>query len=711
VPKCKLDGINLYGDTGRSIKVSEYSVYQELIAHGVLTFPQGHYQNPTALAKQFTDSVNDITWTLVSGTRQLSMGIYDTTAGAASNLVISLDLGAGGPFQIELYTGSSGTGGQPRIIVFEKYPGYMPCHALHALGFTDLLSSRFEITTVSEGGYYFGRIDGETPFTAYHPLHQNCNGARLYVDRDYGALWDDQGDDWSQTQATVKVDKAKVDPRQDKDGVYLARYTSKAFYYVLNGSVRRYLSLTTDPLVVFSPSAYVGSQGDDDIPTVMNVWCPIYKQSNGETRGPFEALLFPLLSTGTQGYNGTYDRCPLEISWAFQASLVDDDSFRRADMEIANEPTAQRWNPVYGCYFRDDAFSMTELLEVECQLYGYMLCWQGEQYTLVNVVEPDTSKVTTTIDDSNSTNISDAPAVSLDPSTVVNRFELKIKYDPHEGKYKAPIIVTDADSKTGQGNLTKVMKIEHPGLPVLPDGQYVSLMMGRFYRRPSQVLTRTINNTLENKVFVGRCVRFTSSHVPNPAGDGSTSVDTYAMVLNKTWNYRTSQGTAKLMLLSQYAYSSASAGQLPPTFGSAWAPAALVDITAANGGWDSTNAQLTLEKKAWTLESFTSDDGSSFSAGDYVFICETDPDDPTDPLCWEGPGVDSYSSTHGYLNLLSGTTLTGWDYTREHFVTFANHNYAMISSGQTATRGTWWANYTTERLGTATPYTSAFRWG
>ena len=81
--------------------------------------------------------------------------------------------------------------------------------------------------------------------------------------------------------------------------------------------------------------------------------------------------------------------------------------------------------------------------------------------------------------------------------------------------------------------------------------------------------------------------------------------------------------------------------------------------------------QLTLVAYEYGDEDRDNKDGNQFSDGDYVTILERDPKNPASQQMW-GPievAKDYEDDGTNILTLVNGTTLTGWDATKEYIVT------------------------------------------
>ena len=287
----------------------------------------------------------------------------------------------------------------------------------------------------------------------------------------------------------------------------------------------------------------------------------------------------------------------------------------------------------------------------------------------------------------------ETPTVSMSTSTVVNQYSCKLSYDATQDKYRPPIVVTDVDSALSQG--TKQVKIEHPGTGWGADQDDSAVKMleanllTRWIRFPLPVVTQTLAEPYIDEVFAGDIVKYTSSLIPDPYGSGTRTTSCLATVLSSTWNYKDNIGQVMLMLHDR-------------VLAAAWAPAALVDRTAAAGGFANVVDQVKLVPYTFTSNATIYHDGNAVAAhsGWAVQIIERAPADATNPAVF-GPfnTAAAYYSGNHYVQLPPGTDLTGWDVSgnTEYFMTFSD--FPVINTTQyTDGKGTWQANSSTELL-------------
>lgn len=555
------------------------------------------------------------------------------------------------------------------------------CHALTALGFKKYSKIDDAPTTgthIDTGGYY----------DSYHPLNRDYNGDKLYV-KDSDEFWADQGDN-SSARAFGKIEDSTINAKSKFKGTYL-------FSYSAIDSGNNLLTLAEEVDGEIAEDAFAGQLAKDALTEVTGtrvkqVYIPQWKKlSDGSLRGPFELLLYSLLSTGTPNYqHATYDALPLALSVGMQIELVDTASFQNADKLLYSNPLAHRT-----AYVIDEGVSWATLAAREGKLFGFLPVWRRGKITLTNVLAPGLDRQDDVLDESNdfaSEDDAEWPDMVMSAETVVNSYKVKANYDNTTGKFGPSTTIYDADSRSGL-RVTKQVEIEHPGVyrgiksSVLKD-QILAQLMGRHLRYPSPLVKRTIAPTLATRVYVGDVVRFQSNRIADPIGTGTLVTNCLALVLKAAWNYEGAAwvGSVTLMLLVQ-----------DSGHGDPWAPSAVVKKSAANGGLSVANDQLTLEDLAFG-EAGDTDDGAAFFAADEVLIIERSPADPTAPVIY-GPYVclkDYEADGGGILTLEAGAGAAingiGWTATKEHIVTAAD--YADAPTAQRA-RGTWQASAST----------------
>jgi len=662
-PTDYINGINLEGSVGRTFSLTEY-VSGAWTSHATITVPAAKYRHDT-LAKQLSQSSALWTWEHNTGT-SLQKTLWIDVKLVEGSYVMTVSTTAA-DVTIRIHSGNA----------------TRPVHSLHALGFP-LITDMRDITAVGKKNIaYIVEFTGKTYFDDYHPLHHDCNGKKLYLYRT-DAFWSDQGDDPSTTQAAGLVKDAVLDPllKKDTEGAYLFRYST------ITGSPTWRLNLIDDPWYKdYSRAAYVGKKHGSENVQCKQVYIPKWmEESTFVKRGPFELLLYPLLSTGTSGYNhATYDKCPLPLSIGMQSELVDVDSFLNADKAIMGSQIAQRY-----CYIIDKSISFLDLLKRECKLFSYAPVWRKGKITLRPILKgSEEESWTVTLDESTRAYKNDFPGVTMATSTVLNQWRIKIDYDPVAGKYGPPITINDVDSILGMKQ-TKRVDIEHPGIvlnsPIVSNIESVLALelQGKLTRYPLPLVSVSLAPTFADRVFVGDVVRYISTTTQDPKGSGTRSVTLFATVIDVAWDYLTHTGSCKLALhYLDIAYP--------------WAPAALVDKSASGGGYDSTSNSLILKAHTYGMSTTDPHDGEALAPEDgfRVSIIQRGGSDPTSVQSWGPLDVDTYTSANRALHL--NEALAGFQTTRSYIVTFAD--YPDASSGQSnGDHATWQANVNSMKL-------------
>tara|TARA_Y100000310_G_scaffold132_1_gene180 strand:+ start:2381 stop:5191 length:2811 start_codon:yes stop_codon:yes gene_type:complete len=671
MPVSYLNGLNIRGPRGLRFRVYFYNNLGGLMAQKLITIPSGIYTAAT-LARIIEIDLIYTAWT--SGTSGLPL----------NGLWFTLHLTATGDKGKARFWGSTKFGFNGGKFVIDPIVDDEPCHALGALGFGSRDKRTVEINDNSENPNIFqGELKAKDNFfESYHPLGQNYNGKFINVDEPL-RFWADQGDDPDVSQAAVVIDDAQFAPYWKNlavpEGNYLARYKTRT-----NAAG---LELTHDPTPIVSKDGFVGSSSGKKRTKVTQVYLPAYIQDSGKKKGPFELLLTVLLSTGTEAYNGSYDKGPLELGLGIQQDLVDIPSFLSADKAIMHSAMAHRvlW-PIF------EPTSFLDLISKEGQLFGYALVWRNGKLRVRPVMQPDTEAWTVNLTDNNMADENEFPSPTMSTGTVVNQYKLDIVYSAIEGKFGKPITVTDADSVIGITE-TKQVSIKHTGIFLdtskvkLITRVIKQLLLGRFIRFPLPVIDRSLSAVLLNRVFVGDLVKVTSSRLQDPFGTGTRTTSGFGIVLNVSWNYKTSKGSAKVMLLDWPA-------------AAAWSPAALVDQSAANGGFHVASNSLILSPHTWTdSDRFHDGAGVGEIPGWNVLLLERAPLDPTNPTI-HGPFKAGLYSSDNFALPLNGAP-SGWNNAIEHVVTFAD--FADINATQFDNdKGTWQADKATEIINAVT---------
>lgn len=546
-------------------------------------------------------------------------------------------------------------------------------HLWQALGF-NVDGKTQQTITITGSNPWVGRWKSPNKcYESYHPINPSFNGNSICVE-DTGVFISDQGDSPDGASAAVRIQDVKTSTGGETKATIYYRYNDRT-YRQSNFDSFSILALEYDRgSRMQNPKSHyaaIGSRyGDDKQIYIEQIFIPYpYDSEEGGHRGPFAMLLRMLLSTGSSGLNhATYDCLLEEFSMGIPASLIDIDSFLNADKLVSGNPLSARYlYPIEGKTFR-------ELIEAECSLFGFAMVWQNGQFRIIEVMPPPVSDYQATINEDVIIDHAWQPKFDLSVDTCVNQYDCYVNFDYLSNKFNSPIIIQDVDS-INELEKTLSHRIEHKGvwthrLSALPVNDLTVQLMGRYIRFPMPIITLPIAPTLINKIYVGDVVAFQSDKFHDPFGSGTKNTNCYAQIISLSWNYATWIGVCKLRLLSDV-----------EQYGSPWAHSALVDITATNGGWDAGAYRLTLVAYEYGDSARDNKDGNQFAQGDYVTIRERAPDYPTSQQMW-GPievAKDYEDDGTDLLTLANGTTLTGWDATKEYIVTPGDYDEVQTS--------------------------------
>lgn len=675
-PTTQLAGINLTGNKGRKFIAVEMDEGGGCQCYRECEITAGTYV-PMQLVKELQIELNK-TWIGADG-----------TSPATNHEICILTDCYNGSMRIVIRPGQTGISWNRRGLRLVPQ-GY--CHALAALGFHGFDWLELEMQVISNvptqgvatapGGYY----------DAYHPLRAEHNGSKLYVD-DVSPLWPSQGD--ISGEGNVVIDGASF----SGGGLNESNIDSKVCYrYSARDETYNFLTIShIYGESALAPSAHAGQLFGEAGKKVQQAFIPYHSS----TRGPFGQLLFALLSTGTTDYNtvagASYDKLPVALGLGIPEEIVDKDSFTEADAAIMVSDLAQRKRMII-----DEAIGFSDLLLRECKLWGYAVCWRAGKLSLRPIAQPEVDDWDEQLDDSNTSHPEDFLEQDWAAETVVNQYKVII-YDPVTGKKLKPIIVTDMDSRHSL-SLAQQVILDHPGIwiddkmatanDLLKDSN--SPLLGRIFRFPSPIMSRTLGPSLVNKVFVGDVVYLSAIKATAADGSGDRVITCYATVIDVRWNYKSHTGDAVLLLHTH-----------TRNMGLPWCPSALVDKSENGGnyigGWDSVAKKLKLIGKKWGIAA-DSEDGAAFVTPYAVTIIETTPSDPADPQKWTNTVADSgYSASTNELALTDA--MAGWDATKEYAISFGD--YSDASTAQQA-KGTWQAAESTELLNASD---MAQKWG
>jgi hypothetical protein len=672
MPYSYLHKINLQGDKGRSFICNLFSSTGTWVATITVTPDKGLYA-ANELLIELNDKIKSSNWTTIAG------------SGCDVEFQFSRGL-SGGDKQVRLSVRPSGAGYDRSIEIIPDAKKGEFCHTLEALGFDGWLNRTFVMVQGGGDTPTGAYITGGTISEAYHPIDRRCNGDRLYVTPNtVEEFIDTQGDD-TQTAAYISMGKAALISAKGSEryGTVYCRYTSK-------DGTNDYLGLdhVLNDNTLYSIDGYIRQPLGADKVKVNQCYIPRWDITGTNVkRGPFEQYLYPLISTGTSTYNEddyNYDRLPFQCSVGIQESLVDVQSFLDADREVMILDLAQRelnpWPP---------GAKWIERIKEDCKLFGYAVVWRKGKIALKPLLKPDVDLVEVTLNETKRSSIMDFPDMNMGIGTVVNRYTVKLTRA--DTGYGPTIVLTDADSVVAHYTVKNV-NISHNGIKIDGTGGATNVedllradLLSRPLRFPSPVVTITMAHSLMYQVFVGDTVRFIASNLSDPTGAGERSINALAAVIGTNWNYATGTGEATLAIHGQYA-----------DWGTPYAPAALVDMSATNGGWDAVNYRFTLVAHEYGKSTTDPDDGAALGVvGNVLRVVERNPSNPTSPQAWEVEVAETYETDGAQILTVGTVTLTGWDGDTEYMITFAD--YTSASSAAQQQLGSWLADTVTETL-------------
>lgn len=685
-PKFFIDGINLNGDDGsRSFAIEEWDG-SSIVAFGNFTIAAGYYRLGS-LANAVAEAIGDPSnWSARSGSH-MPIGV----SAIVDDGLVRIAIGRASAYRFYVLQ-------RPYYAAAAAANSY--CHALNALGFTG--EQRIELK--SAGGAYHGELIGDRPgYYHYQPLRNECNGGLLrgyYEGND--APWSDQGD-YSSTVAWFVADDALSFGVSDEAEAYAVATIAESPITLDYG--RAGVEYTTADQTVDdhqNPSGsdrgvggYVGSTEFYEPVALRRAYI------QNHALGPLLSLMYPMISSGTPGYDGATDVCPWQMSIDIPSAIVDVSSILEQNAIAMLEQKISRRQ----YYIVDKPTKWIDLWAREAQLFGVALVFDRGKIRCKNIASPSHHLRSVVIDESS--RIGDRPLVSTTMGNVVNQWIVRV---PKRGtstidESMVTLTYNDVVSQRLNGSIRSVT-IEHPGIrDVSAPGNGTAIiepLLSAIFRRRAllfryaqQSVDVQLHPHYRDTVAIGDIVTYEAVQHPDPFGSGlMTASNVMGLVTNVSIGAQEAPISASIVLFSTENI----ATLYPP-----WAGAALVDISAANGGWDSSNYYLTLVSDHFA-ESGDPHDGESFAVGYDALIVESAPEDPASPLSWGPYATEGYTTATRRLQLPTPTTLAGWDPDREYRVVFAD--WTSASSAQKLD-GSWGASSTTHKLGSSD---TAKRW-
>lgn len=399
--------------------------------------------------------------------------------------------------------------------------------------------------------------------------------------------------------------------------------------------------------------------------------------------GRCDTLLTTLLaSTGTSGYNhATYDALPAQLGAAIPWQLLGDtwtQSFARLPQSDAavvikiDKPT--KLIDLIGC----------ELSARQASILwrkGALFCasWRvpsaaisAHSFTEETKAAPgDTRDAFRTV-------------ANDDDEWMVNT--VKIEFNASGSSYTDYVTIADPGSIDEHGS-GKPITISARNTYSEPGGESgavselaaaVAQSMG-ILSKPVRVLQRSIDQNYAEGVTPGEVCTITDSFVRDPLTGERGVSNKPGLIISHSWDWggyeidsesTAPQGGAIEILI------------LPRDRVVAYCPAAQVDDTATNGGYNAGTSTLTFYAHKHS-ETSASVDVSHFSASDTVTIVEIDPDNP-DPAgynTWDRT-IQSVNTGANTVTLTSGLSSPAWDSARRYRM--YSQNYSTATTGQRA---------------------------
>ncbi len=276
-----------------------------------------------------------------------------------------------------------------------------------------------------------------------------------------------------------------------------------------------------------------------------------------------------------------------------------------------------------------------------------------------------------------------APADTEDPQRTlvfwstewqVSTIKLEYNFDL-EGKAQNTILIRNQDAIESGVNRTVTVSMRNTVSGVEAGSDVVRQLATDLvqqvlpmFGRPVAVFERTIAHTLYHAV-PGDGVQVTDTLVrdPDTGVRGLTAVPGIVLETRHSWG---GNGEANTGFMRGILFERDRVAQ--------YSPAARVDDTASNGGYDSGTDTLTILANEYTSSATSGGDGGYFADGDEVTITEKDPEDPFNPLQWSRT-VDS-GGTSTTIPLTAAISSPAWDSSKKYVVT--SDKYTDATSDQ-----------------------------
>jgi hypothetical protein len=297
--------------------------------------------------------------------------------------------------------------------------------------------------------------------------------------------------------------------------------------------------------------------------------------------------------------------------------------------------------------------------------------WKSPGLRMGTWATPSTDAAIATLDEDNKAEPANANSVNPRSITIeaadfvkpVIKVLYNYEFSADGGKAQKILALEDRVSVDDSGGEGESVEIEArntygqfqntgTGVELLWPGFMAAMPM---FTRPTSKTTRSMASTLYEEIGVGDCIEVTDDFARDPVTGERGVLLRPALVTRHTASYggagANQLGEVEVLFLDQNRIA-------------AYAPAAVVDSGAANGGYDAATKTLTCLPHEHS-ESSEPVDASRFAAGYKVRIVEVDPDDPDDVLFWNTEVVSVTGNA-----IVVADDLTDWDASKLYRVIF-----------------------------------------
>lgn len=390
-------------------------------------------------------------------------------------------------------------------------------------------------------------------------------------------------------------------------------------------------------------------------------------------------LLKLLLSTGATAHNhATYDALPSSMGCAIPFSLLGDDFIDDVEAASCSDATL--------ALVVDKPTRFVDLFNVDFILRFAFMTWGNGRIHLKSWGTPTVGAAVVALTESNKAMALEQARTDLQRSAGEERFEfirnsITIKYGRNaDGDLVSSVSFPDIDSMAMHGDRSITLSASNTiGQSAIGDLQGLIAKFAAtmpLFSRPHKIITRTMDLALYEQLTVGTFVTITDSHIRNPETGlrGITGWPGIVVANRHDWGGstigfngespkpRSLFGEVSIMIFDRVT-------EAP------YCPAAQVDHTATNAGYDAGTKTLTCKAHEYSTASMDKDAGN-FLAGDKIRILEIDPPDPTAALTWLRT-VDTQAGDEIVLD----TTLSSpaWDAAKKYRVISAEYDITAAS--------------------------------